>query len=128
MAAPPGVFSGATYPPLLAFDFTDFPRADGKGMCSAKGVIPEPSDETLANFLNRCAVLRPPQRPGALGGLPVEMRLNALRRELVDIIEWVAGGALTRAEVQQLPLRVMVGFVSALGAQLDVPAVVGIGQ
>jgi hypothetical protein len=34
----------------LAFDFTALPRQDGKGFCSGKGTIPEPSARQLAQF------------------------------------------------------------------------------
>lgn len=123
--AAPAVFDAKTHPPTLSYDFTGFARANGEP-CTGKGSIPEPSLDALADFLSAAKALESTPLPGRTGGVVLTKRIEGTQADMISAISYLAGGTPTRAELEELPYRMLVAFFRWLADELKCPRVVGL--
>lgn len=96
----------------LDYDFTSFATNDGAGLCSGKGIIPEPSTARLDAFEKFRATF-----DAAAASEADESVLGVVRKATADL----CGGSPTLEELEELPPRILAGFTQWLVEELSDP-------
>jgi hypothetical protein len=99
----------------LDYDFTPAKKANGKGKCSGKGTIPEPSREDIDKYLARINALQ--QANGTPGAAPTENQWP----ELMEAVTELTNGKPSREELEELPFREFLFFIRWLGQEFTNP-------
>lgn len=116
----------------LAFDFTGFPRNDGKGNCTGKGVIPEPTQAHLTAYAEGMKKLydaeSDPEKIAAQADKDLSPRARDAAtkkraRQLLALTSALCQGTPTTDELEELPPRVLTAFFKWVRKELSDPEV-----
>ncbi len=118
---------------LLKYDFTEFPSNDGKGNCSGKGTIPEPTKAKLKTYSENLKALYDikedddkeklaeavEKEVAKSGAEEIEERGEKLLQYTSDL----CSNSPSLAELKELPPRIQTGFFKWIYKELADPEV-----
>lgn len=111
----------------LDYDFTGFPKNDGKGKCTGKGTVPEPTKKLLMAY---SASLRKVYGLDDEGEEDVKEavekdKMNSEERqdEMLSLTSALCQNSPTAAELKQLPPRILAAFMKWVYEELSNPEV-----
>lgn len=102
----------------LEYDFRGIKTADGKGYCSGKGEIPEPSQEDLEEF-QRVMELYSPDKLAKMS----KEEQKAADEHTMDAVVKLCKNSPSKDELMELPPRRQRGFFKVLLKELVDPEV-----
>lgn len=106
----------------LDYDFTGYPRDDGKGMCTGKGRIPEPSQKDLQTYYEDLQELTSGQSLQDLAERGSEGTAEHMDK-LLGIVAKLCKNQPSQAELKELPPRILMLFIKWLGKEFNNPEV-----
>lgn len=106
----------------LDYDFRGIPKDGGKGYCSGKGIVPEPSTADLEEYQAAMQELQGERTLEELANAKTKEQAEQLHKTLEATAAFCKGTPSVE-ELEELPPRLKIAFIRWLGGEISNPEV-----
>lgn len=114
----------------LDYDFTGFPKEDGKGYCTGKGTIPEPSQKALDQYFKDLSEIMGGGGAAAHVRDITQIDPEVQKEQLAAVFAAIAklcSNQPSKEQLMELPPRIKIAFLKWVNQEFQNPEVSSAG-